>query len=164
MPIETFKLYQIASQYERALDQFLDDPNQADLLDSMKGSFSDKCIATAKYIKSREAEYNAMSEAAKSMTERAKKAANRIESLTEYLRYNIEKTGLIDAIICPEFDIKLAINPPALVIFDAELIPDMFKIEETVVKLDKDAIKRQIKDGFEVDGCKLESRKRLIIK
>ncbi len=167
MSIQNFRLYQLAIEYERAIDhlEISEDGNMdSSLVDAIQDDFETKCIATAKYIKNLEGEHSAMKEAAAAMTERARKAAKRIESLTEYLRSNIEKTGLADPIKCAEFDIKLANNPPSLVIFDASLIPDLYKITEEVIKIDKALLKSDIKDGFEVEGCRIEQKKRLVIK
>ena len=165
MSADNFKLYHLTAEYERAIDQLENCEEGADLaLDAIKDGFEKKCVAVAKYIKNKEVECNAMKEAANAMAERAKKAAKRIESLTEYLRYNIEKTGLDEPISCPEFDIKLAQNPASLVIFDSTLIPDMYKVTEEHVVIDKALLKQDIKDGFEVEGARLESKKRLVIK
>jgi hypothetical protein len=167
MSVQNFRLYQLTLEYERALDHLIpsEDGNIDEaLINEIKDNFELKCINVAKYIKCREAEYLAMKEAVAAMTERAKKAAKRIESLTEYLRFNLEKVKLEKPISCPEFDIKLAQNPPSLVIYDTTLIPDMYKVTEEVIVIDKALLKQDIKDGFEVEGARIETKMRVVIK
>ncbi len=169
MSASNFRLYEISNDYIKAIDSLvipgeLDSIEREKLIEGMKDSFENKCLNVARYIKNLEAEHAAIKQAADDMAERAKRVAKHAESLTEYLRYNIEKTGLCDPIKSPEFDIKLATNPPALVIFDAELIPDLYKIKREVIDIDKKLLKQDIKDGFDVEGCRIEQKKRLVIK
>lgn len=163
MSNDNFRLYTLTNDYQRALDNAIEGEEPKELED-IKDSFEKKCIAVAKYIKNKEAECNAIEEAAHAMAERAKKAANRISSLTEYLRFNIEKSGLADPISCPEFEIKICKNPSSLIIFDSALIPDMYKIIEEHIMINKALLKYDIKNGFEVEGACLESKTRLVIK
>lgn len=165
--MSTLRLYEITNEYQLAIQSMFTSPDgkgDESLLDAIKDSFDSKSIAVAKYIKSLEAEAAAVKEAAKAMADRAKTLANQAESLTDYLRYNIEKSGLLDPIKCNEFVIKLQQNPASLEIYDAALIPELYKSEEVVVKIDNAKLKQDIKDGFEVDGARLVSEKRLVIK
>ncbi len=167
MSIQNFRLYQLTIEYERAIDGLVagEDGNIDDsLIEAIKGDFDSKAIAVAKYIKNLEAESEAIKEAAKAMTERYKRVQKHAESLTEYLKFNIEKTGLLDAIKTVEFDIKLQKNPPSLIIDDAMIIPDMYKVRREVVDIDNKQLKQDILDGFEVEGARVESRTRLVIK
>ena len=130
----------------------------------MKDIFDNKCINVAKYIKNLEAEEAAISSAMKDMGMREKKITARINSLTAYLKNNMERTGSLDPIKCPEFVIKLRNNPPSLVIFDEALIPDTYLLIKEVYSFDKMAIKKDIQDGFGVEGARIENKKSLVIK
>ena len=161
----TFKLYEISNEYERAIDALLnDEAGDLSKIDELKDIFDNKCINVAKYIKNLETEQQAVNDCIKKMCEREKKLAVRIESLTTYLKFNMEKTGLIDPIKCPEFSIKFRNNPPSLVIEDESLIPDLYIITKEVKSIYKNAIKKDILDGFEVEGARVESKKTLVIK
>jgi len=165
MSIQNFRLYQIAADYEKAIDTICEGQKDSEsLLDEIKGSFNEKAIAVARYIRNLEIEAEAIKEAAKAMTERYKRVQKHAESLTEYLKFNIEKTGLLDPIKTVEFDIKLQKNPPALIIDDAMIIPDMYKVRREVVDIDNKQLKQDILDGFEVEGARCESKTRLVIK
>lgn len=163
--IHTLKLYEISNDYERAIDNLLMSENQDESkLEEIKDIFDKKCINVAKYIKNLEAEHKAIDDAAKAMKERATRIQTHIDSLTAYLQFNMEKTGLLDPIKCPEFDIKLQTNPPSLIIEDETLIPDVYVVTKEVKSFDKVAMKKDILEGFEIEGARVESRKRLVIK
>lgn len=161
----TFKLYEISNEYERAIDALLDEETGDVLkIDELKDIFDNKCINVAKYIKNLEAEQEGIVIAKNSMTMREKKLSAKIDSLSTYLKFNMERTGLLDPIKCPEFIIKLRNNPPSLVIDDENLIPDLYIITKEVKTFDKIAIKKDIQDGFEVEGARIEQKKTLVIK
>lgn len=161
----TFKLYEISNEYERAIDALLDEET-GDLskIDELKDIFDNKCINVAKYIKNLEAEQEAIASAIKSMSTREKKISAKIDSLTTYLKFNMERTGLLDPIKCSEFVIKLRNNPPSLIIDDEALIPDTYLLVKEVYSFDKNAIKKDILDGFGVEGARIENKKSLVIK
>jgi hypothetical protein len=164
--MSNFTLYTITNDYIQAINKLLESDIATDdsCLVDIKDSFDQKCINVVKYIKCLEAEYDGIKKEADRMTDRAKRVSKHIASLSEYLKSNIEKTGLLDSIKSPEFEIKLATNPASLVIFDPDLIPDIYKVTEQVTKIDKALLKNDIKDGFEVEGAKLSQSKRLVIK
>ncbi len=161
----TFKLYEISNEYERAIDALLDEETGDKLkIDELKDIFDNKCINVAKYIKNLEAEQEAIAKAKNSMAVREKIILAKIDSLTNYLQSNIERTGLLDPIKIPEFTIKLKNNPVSVVIDDENLIPDLYIVTKEVKTFDKIAIKKDIQDGFEVEGARLVQKKTLVIK
>lgn len=168
MSLSNFKLYEIANEYLIAIDSLLDnpelDPGYETTLAAVNGAFEDKSIAVASYIRNLEIESEAIKTAAKEMLDRAKQLEKASESLRDYLKTNIESTGLTDPIKCNYFTIKLQQNPGALVIDDANLLPDIYKIVKEVVSYDKMAIKKDIEDGFTVEGARIVKNKRLVIK
>lgn len=160
-----FKLYQITNEYQKAIDALLNNEDGAQIeLDKLKDTFDNKIINTVKYMRNIESEYNAVKSAADAMTERARGLAKEIEFLERYMLTNLEETGLVDAIKCPEFSVKIQSNPASVEIVDAALVPDAYITEEVVKKINKNAIKQDIKDGFDVEGVKLVVKKRLVIK
>lgn len=166
--MNSLKLYQITDQYLKAIHSLLD-PNETEedrikLINAIDDSFDNKVINTAKVIKTLDAEYQAAKNAADEMAKHAKSLAADRDGLIKYLKWNIETSGLLDPISCAEFKIKLQQNPASLDIYDAELIPDLYKTQEIVIKIDNAKLKQDIKDGFEVDGARLVSEKRLVIK
>lgn len=161
-------LYEISSDYIRAMDklvtQFEDKKEHEEFIYDLQDNFEDKAINVAKYVMTLEAEANAIKSAADAMMSRYKSVSKNASDLKDYLRYHIEKTGLLDEIKSPECNIKLALNPPKLVIFDADLIPDCYKQVVETIKIDQAEIKKDIKDGLDVEGCKIVQEKRVVIK
>lgn len=160
-----FRLYEITNDYKRAIDALLNSDEGSQIaIDEIKDNFDNKIIATAKYLKNIEAEYASVKAAADAMTARVKKLAGEMEYLENYMINNIQETGLAEAIKSPEFCVEVKSNPASLEILNADMIPDIYKVVKEVVSFDKNAIKKDIKDGFDVDGAKLVVKKRLVIK
>lgn len=164
MSLNNFKLHQITKDYEIAIDKILNSAEEDDtLLADIKDNFDHKAINVAKYIKNLEAEYDAIKKHAEEMIQRVKIAFTRMESLKLYLQYNIERTGLLDPIKCAEFDIKIVNNPPSLIIENPDILPDIYKVTKEVVTFDKAAIKKDIQSGLDIDGARIEKKRRLVI-
>jgi hypothetical protein len=60
------------------------------------------------------------------MAKRRKAYENRVAWLKDYIKYNMEATG-IRTIECPYFKLSIAKNPPALDLFDIHAVPDQYK-------------------------------------
>ena len=87
---------------------------------------------------------------------------NRIESLRDYLRHNMQVTG-ITSIKCPLFSITLAAGRDMVVIDDLEQIPK--KYQRIRIEADKTAILQSLKSGRIVPGAHLgKSQESLRIK
>ena len=97
------------------------------------------------------------------MMKRRKALENRATALKEYLKNNMESTGIVK-IECPFFKLSIAKNPAALDLFDTSAIPDEYKRTETVTTIDKAAIKKAITAGKQVMGARVISGTRLVIK
>ncbi len=159
-----FKLYEITNNYNSLLDKCLSGEEDIKLIDELIDDFDNKSLNVARYILNLEAESEAIKKAADEMLKRSKSLSNAANSLRNYLKDNIEKTGLIDPIKCAHFVIKLKKNPPSLVVDNEEIIPDAYKIKTEVISIDKNAIKRDILEGFLVEGARVETKKTLVIK
>lgn len=57
--------------------------------------------------------------------------------------------------------LKLRLNPPAVLITNAEAVPSAYQIVKTDVSIDKGAIKRAIQSGLDVPGAELIQSDRL---
>ena len=158
------KLYEITSDYERAMDEYLTDPTNPEKLEILIGDFNNKAIAVAKYIKNLEAEKKAIEDATEEMDKRKKSLANKSKSLQGYLQYNIEKVGLAEKITCPYFSIYMKDNPEAVEITDEAAIPDAYVNTKETKHIDKNKLKADLKDGFEIEGARLTRGRTLVIK
>jgi hypothetical protein len=92
---------------------------------------------------------------AKRISDRAKAAQNRADSLKEYLKACME-TAEINELNFGTKKLKIQNSPPKLIVDDEDKISAAFKTVETVIKIYKAEIKRAIKSGVEVLGCHTE--------
>jgi hypothetical protein len=162
----TLKLYEIADIYLSALDGLADIEDLpleaiADTLEGLQCEFEDKALNVGRYIRNLEAEASAIEEAKKRMDVRAKAAARQAGRLKDYLKRELERTGL--KIKAPDLTLRLQNNPASVVVDDEARIPEAFKHSEVVTKVLKLEIGKALKAGEAVAGAHLERSKRLVI-
>lgn len=161
-------LYQIADQYLQALQKIEDADNDDcvdDLLDSISTDLKEKATNVAMYIRNIEATAEAIKKAEGEMAARRKAIETKAEKIKQYLLENMQRTG-ISKIECPYFKISIRDNPESLVVDMGAQIPDeYYKLPPPPEKvLDKLALKKDLKEGLIVDGCRLEKKQRIEIK
>lgn len=162
-------LYQVADEYLgnlKALEGRDDLPAEVvrDTLEGLPGEFEDKARGVAAYLKNCDAEADAIEAAAAAMVARAAAIRKHGERMREYLHEQMVRTG-IHEISCPWFVLKVRNNPPKLVYDVARVDPFYLKVPEPPApSLDKDAVKRDLKNGKQMDWARLESGTRLEIK
>jgi len=167
--MNNLSLYQISENYMEALDVLTDPeadlPVEAvnDTLEALGGELEDKAINVAKFLKNMEATAKAIKEAEAEMARRRKALENRVKWLKDYLKANMEHTG-ISKIECPYFKLSVQKNPPAVAILDEKTIPAEFKEQVVSWKIDKTGIKNAIKAGKSVPGAELVNGTRLAIR
>lgn len=166
-PVRTLTLYQIADDYLAALDGLaeMDDlPVDAivDTLAGLTGTFQDKAVNVAAYIRSLDAEAQAIAAVKQSMERRQQVLTRQADRLRGYLQGEMERTGLTQ-IAHPWLALRIQVNPPSVVIDNEGLVPDGFKETVVTVKLLKTEIGKALKAGEAVAGAHLEQSTRLVI-
>lgn len=162
-------LFQVASEYRadaaKLEDLELDDQTFSDTLEAISGDLETKAMNTAFVCRNLEATAEQIKEHAKAMTERAKAMENRATRIRKYLLDGLQLAGR-EKIDTPFFKIKIAQNPPSVVIADESLVPDNYKTDPLppAPVPDKALIKKALSEGFEVPGCSLVRGKRVDIK
>ncbi|SDV49243.1 siphovirus Gp157 family protein [Chitinasiproducens palmae] len=165
-------LYVIASEYRQAADTLaeldLDEQTVADTLESISGDITEKATNVAAFIRNLESTAEAVKNAAKGMTDRAKAIEARADRIKHYLLANMQHAG-IKKIDSPLFAITVKDNPVSVVIDDERQIPAEYMTDPVPpppppAKPDKKLIAQAIKDGFEVPGARLERKQRVEIK
>lgn len=165
-------LYQLVEQYRslEALDASEDLPIEViqDTLEGLTGELTVKATNVAKFILNCESMADAVEAASDAMKQRALRIRRRSESIREYLRINMQASG-INRIEATEFVLALKKNPPSVIVTDEASIPDAFKVTATpppppVPRPDKALIKKAIQSGVLVAGAHLEQNERLDIK
>jgi len=163
--VET-KLYEIAEQYQDAVRNLanMDLPPDVvnDTLEALSGEISLKAWNIAAAFLHMEGEAELIRQAEERMSRRRKALENRAAGLRQYLKVQMEHTGIRE-IRSPQFIIKVKQNPPKVIFDDESAIPGMFKREESVIHIDKNGIKQALLSGQEVRGARLEQETRLDI-
>ncbi|MCA1602812.1 MAG: siphovirus Gp157 family protein [Acidobacteria bacterium] len=165
--MSTLRLYEIADTYLRALEDpadIEDLPEQAiaDTLEGLQGEFEEKAISTGAYVRNLEAEAAAIEEARKSMERRQRSLTRHADRLRQYLKAQIERTGMGKIKNC-YLTLRIQNNPPSVVVENEGLVPEQFKRTETVTNLLRAEIARALKDGQLVEGARLQRSTRLVI-
>jgi len=153
-------LYEISKQYQElaTLAEAGDEDLAVALKDTMEGiegEFQEKGKALAMVTLNMDGDLDAIQAQIDRLSERKRVLVNRKESLKEYLRTNMEASG-ITKITHPLFTITLGKGKPIVVIDEESKIPDEFmntKVTSTPSKVD---IAKAIKEGKEVPGAHSE--------
>jgi hypothetical protein len=161
------QLYQIADDYQEAFNKLeeldFDQQTIEDSLSLIKTDFDSKAINVGSFVKNLESNIKAMRDAESSIANRRKILQNKIDSIKEYLKTNMEKCG-ITHIHSPYFDIKLKKNPQSLQLLNEVNIPMEYFEKVTITHLDKAKIKEDLKQGIKINGCSLVQNNRVEIK
>jgi len=162
-------LYVLAEEYRQAAQTLADldmDPQTiADTLEGLAGEMEAKATNVAAFARNLESAAEQIKAAEAQMATRRKSIEARAKSLRDYLKANMERTG-ITKIECPWFVLSIKQNPAAVVIDAESQIPAeyMRTPEPPPPAPDKKAIAEAIKAGKEVPGAHMERGTRLEIK
>lgn len=160
------KLYELTGQY-LALQKLADDPDMpeqalTDTLEALTGDIQVKAQNLLQVVRGIETDIDAVDAEIKRLQEIKKVRQNRIDSLRDYLRHNMQVSG-ITSIKCPLFSITLAAGRDMVVIEDESLLPKEY--QRITVAPDKAAILAALKAGQDVPGASLtKSQESLRIK
>ncbi len=167
MSTSTLRLYEIAATYLQALEalaEMEDLPQEAiaDTLEGLAGTFEDKAVNVGAYIRTLEAEASSIEGACKSMERRQQSLKRHAGRLKEYLKRQMERTGLTK-VKNHYLLLRVQANPPGVTVEDEDRIPERYKHTEIAIKLLRSEIARALKAGEEVPGARLEQTTRLEI-
>ena len=156
-------LHKITAEYKELEKLGEEDPDMeiavADTMEAIQGTFEDKATALATVMHNMESTEDMVNDEITRLTQRLSRMKNRRTGLVEYLRINMEASG-IKKISCPLFTITCAMGREVVTVDDVDEIPDDFmSMPEVEMKPDKKAIMAALKDGAEVLGVHLERNK-----
>ncbi len=135
-----------------------------DTLDGMKLEFNDKASSIVSLSESLQGDVSALDVEIKRLQARKRAIVNNQDRLKEYLRYNMELSGVTN-IKSTLFSITLGKPTVTAEVIDVDFLPDEFVSTEVVIKADKKAILKALKDGQDITGAVLSTGKsRLLIK
>ena len=158
------KLYDIAKDYIGLLESDIPEDQLQDCLESIEDAIEEKASNIIAVVTTLDADTSAIDEQIKRLQARKKAIIGNKERLKEYLRYNMEQTG-INKIKHPLFSITLGKPSLTAEIIDEKLIPDDYVNVKTEIVADKRRILSGLKSGAIIPGAALsEGKSRLLIK
>ena len=157
------RLYEISEKYtELSALADSDDENMkeavATTLECIEGDFNDKAQALVTVVHNMDSDVEAIDAEIKRLQARKTAIKNRQDSMRDYLRENMERTG-IKKISCPLFTINCVAGREIAAINNEEEIPDEYMVVKTEIRPDKAAIAKALKDGVEIPGASLDRAK-----
>lgn len=154
------RLYEVTSQYRELMQQLdTDDAGLAeavrDTLDAISGEFQQKAQAVVHIGLNLDADCVALDNEIDRLKQRKSALVARNEYLCEYLRNNMEATG-ISKISCPLFTITLASGREVAVIDKESELPDDLVTVKTAISPNKVEILKRLKAGEVIPGAHIE--------
>ncbi len=158
------KLYEITADH-MALQKLADEDIEgeltealADTFEGLKGDFDSKAISLVTVVQNIGADSASVKLEIERLTRRKKTIDGKQEWLKEYLRSNMEASG-ISKIECPLFTITLGKGRDVVLIEDVEIIPtDYLKIETTYTPMKKEIL-ADLKQGVSIKGSSMMKSK-----
>jgi len=141
-----------------ALDPDVPEEALRDTLDGIEGMFNEKAVRIVHVIANSDTDVDAISAEIKRLSERKRSIELAQDRLREYLRFNMEATG-ISKISSPLFTITLAAGRDMVEIYDEAALPDEFVRVKTVVSPEKADILKALKSGIDVPGATITKSK-----
>lgn len=158
------KLHEMSKDYIGFLESDLSGEELTECLDSIEEAIDEKASNIVKLVSSLDVDVAGIDKEIKRLQAMKKTISNNQTNLKEYLRYNMELTG-ITKIKHSLFSITLGKPTVTAEIIDIDFLPDQYVNTEVVIKADKKAILKALKDGKDIPGAVLSTGKsRLLIK
>lgn len=150
------KLYELTGQYRQL--QTIDDMDPetiVDTLEAIEGEIEVKAQAIVAVRAGMESDIAAIDAEINRLQTRRKHIENRDRSVRDYLKHNMEASG-IKNIKCPLFSITLAKGRQIAVIDNEEELPDEYISVKTSFVPDKKKILDDLKSGLSIPGARLD--------
>ena len=162
------KLYEVADELTALLDQV--DPETGELppeIDAVTANFKTKCAGVAASVLNMKQEVAMRKELIKKLQQANRAAENRMASLQNYLKHQMDRTG-INEIKALDASFKVSFQKErdeSVEVYDERLLDkSCLRLVPEKYEPDKEAIRNLIKAGVEVQGARLVKKDRLVIK
>jgi hypothetical protein len=158
------KIYELTEQH-RELERLVDEEaftvdQVADTFEALEGEFSEKAKSLICVTQGMAKDIDSIGEEVKRLNDRKRALQNKIDSAREYLRFNMEATG-INKIECPLFSIQLQNGRKSVIVDDPLILP--LGTFTTEIKPDKKAIKVLIDQDGECEGAHVEQGEKILV-
>ena len=159
------KLYKIAEQH-KALSALVESEELtaemvADTFEGIEGEFAAKADSLIRVVNDVNGDINLIDAEIKRLQARKKAMQNQQKSLRDYLKVNMQQTG-IKQIKCPLFTITLADGRDVAVVDDADQLPDDLVDAKVEIKPNKSEILKRLKAGQDVPGARIDKTEQSI--
>ena len=162
-------LYEINNDYVNVIENgFSIDEETGEILfdktnlDELEAQFDEKADNVACYIKDLQALSDGIKAEKEALDERKKSIDTRILSLKEYLANGLKLREM------SKFETarnKITFrNSKSVEVLNEDIIPQTYFNKQVVRKLDKKTILKELKEGKQIDGCKLLEKSNLQLK
>ena len=128
----------------------------ADTMEGIEGLFNDKAVRVVHVIANNDSDIAEIDAEIARLQVRKKTMANAKNRLKEYLKMNMEASG-ITKIESPLFNISLAKGRQSVFVEDLDIVPKEYVRETIEIAPDKKLIGSLLKKGEEVPGCYLQT-------
>jgi len=128
----------------------------SDTIEGLEGMFEEKALKVVHVVANNESDIAEVDAEIKRLQDRKKVMTNAKDRLKEYLRFNMEATG-IKKIESPLFNITLIKARDIVLISDESELPSDYT--RTTIAADKTLIGKALKDGYAVPGASLTKGK-----
>lgn len=150
------KLYELSAQYQQLHELSADDEGMEiairDTLEGITGEFREKAANLVKFTQNMDADIDSLDAEIKRLQARKKAMENKKQALRDYLRENMEYTG-ISKIECPLFTITCSKSAQAVAIDDEDALPERYVKTERKPK--RAELKAALKAGEHIEGARL---------
>lgn len=131
-------------------------------LDELRLMFRDKAEACALYVKDQRALAKAIRDEERALAERRRSAERRADRVERYLLAHIDELPN-RRLETPRVALSTRRSTAVEVVNDG-MVPDEYMTYKTTKTVNRDAIRKALKDGESVPGCHLEERTHVIIR
>ena len=156
------QLYKLAGQYlalqELAESGDMSSDDLADTFEAIEGEYQDKAVAVIQVAQNFESTVDAIDSEIARLAKLKTQASNQQTRLREYLRENMERTG-IKKIEHPLFKITLADGRDMVEIVDADKLPNNYVSVKVTEAPNKKLLLADLKGGVSIPGAALTKSK-----
>lgn len=155
-------LFEINSKIAELKEKDIDPEVLKDTLDSLELTRNDKLDGLAGWYDSNSSDIDWISEKIKAFQDEKRRLTNQNKRIMDYMTQTIDDSGA-KQIKTSNHILKPRNYKASTIIDDQSLLPDSYKHEETVEKIDKKLLYQDLKAGISVKGAHLESNRKTTI-
>ena len=160
-------LYELSTAYLNVVSLIDDEESSDDILNALttiEGAIEVKASNIANLIKSLESEVEVIRSEEKRLAQRRKSKENAADNVKQYLKGAMEQMGM-DNIKTPTRTISIQNNPPALYIYDQDILNGKYLIlVPEHYEVNKKVLTDELKSGKHIKGAELRVGRSLRIR